>query len=240
MSKAICIHPYDSSTFFLREISFALKKILQENIDIIDVAPNSYSHERTIKILSNLFNDELVIFLGHGGSNYVLGACGDYADALVSSDFEEEYPDKIYRHGNFIDSNNIEILKNNKIFCLSCNSGEELGKLAIEAGAKSFLGFNYIPTSEEEFKLKGFSATYDDVTNFKIELSNIIIASLTHAIKKSLSFYELKSFMYIYINKRMNFLVRNKEAVNRRLIVDALYFFKKGIIIYGDESLPLF
>ena len=239
MSSVIIVHPYDISTSFLSPISDALTNHIKIGVKTINISTNNNSHIACLAHLKEKCKNEFVIFLGHGGSDYVLGASGDYADALVSGGFEDENPDQVYKHGHFIDVKNIEVLSHKKIFCLSCYSALGLGKLAIENGALVFLGFDYIPTSTEEFKIKNFDVTENDVEIFKKIILVIFTKSLLFAYDNRLNFIELKSIIRMNINIESINLIRTGSN-NRRILADALFYLKNGIRIFGNRNLKVF
>lgn len=229
MSKILCIYPDDSSTRFLDRIQYYLKQHMLEVFHCYKVKPNQESHDRCIARLHYRTEEELVIFLGHGRSDSLYGA-NNYQRALDSSyDFEGEY-----ENDSFINRDNISVFSGKKIFCLSCNSAEKLGRLAYQNGAKAFIGFGDIPTDDISIPEIGRRLRFL-TARFKGEVSWIVKSSLVYSIKNNYDFFQLISLVRLLTNKRINeIIITHKNLRERRLLADYLYNFKNEMELFGD------
>jgi hypothetical protein len=88
--------------------------------------------------------------------------------------------DKIagHDHGIILDKDNVGILKGTTIYALSCQSANELGPMAIQAGAKGYVGYT------EDFYLvsqpaKTAHPTEDTTAALFLEPSNVIANALS-------------------------------------------------------------
>jgi len=237
MNQVVCIHPYDKSTLFLKKIIESLATILNDKLIVYSISPDDMSHEACLSAIEDLEPNTTIIFLGHGGSDYLLGAAGDFANSLID---ERAIDDEshLYSHGHFINRNNVNVFADKKIFCLSCNSGEELATLAIEQSANVFIGFKDIPTDVGEFKKLGYSVDELTVGIFIKHLNEIVINSMLTAIKDNLNYNEIKSILRLWTNiQSFNLILENKGDANRRIVSDALYHFKNGIKVFGNGEI---
>ena len=243
MSKILIIHPEDSSTKFLNKIKNNLLYKHNELTHHFNIKPKESSKIKCIETIQQYPKDSLIIFLGHGKSNSLYGSKGKYYDnkESISNDAINENPHLYYYDENFIDENNIEVFKNKNVFCLSCNSNGKIGNLAIESGAKTFLGFGDIPTSISEFKEKYDYVSNDLVRYMKSEINYIIKRSLNICIHKNLTFEELNNYIVFITNQRISeILINQKKNAERCKLTNNLYFFKSQIKIFGDKNNKLF
>lgn len=180
--------------------------------------------------------------MGHGKSNCLYGAKGDYYGTLENELIKEEEPDKYFYEDNFINYQNISVFKDKKIISLSCNSNGQIGKKAIEFGAKVFLGFGDLPTSVSELKEMGEESksgvslsTVEQA--IKTEINYIIKRSIEIGIVNKFSFSELVELIHFITNQRISdYLINQKKISERKLIANYLYDFKKEIKIFGDKN----
>jgi hypothetical protein len=170
----------------------------------------------------------LIVFLGHGRSDKLFGAKANTYDAEISEDKLAENPDLKYYNDDFINLTNIEIFTEKKVFCLSCNSSEIIGKKAVENGATVFIGFGDVPTSTDEFKAKMEDVGDKFVARFKGELNYIVKRSLIYSINTMRTFQGLLDVISLVINQRIaETLITHKQFNRRYLLADYLYFLKK-------------
>lgn len=233
----ILIHPYDKSTRFLLDIIKPLTSAL--SLTLVEVGLSDKAHEDCIAMLRNENRPTTVFFFGHGGTNYVLGACGDFANAFLFDEESIEDPSQLYSYGQFINRSNIDVFSGNKILCLSCNSGVELGPLAIEGGALVFMGFGDIPTDSGEFKKLEINLNQEEIDWFNLELVSVINEALQYALKHESTFLDFSRILRLFVTKKMGELVLDKTAPSRRSLADAFYFFKDGIRVFGQGDLKL-
>jgi hypothetical protein len=236
MSKILCIYPDDSSTKFLNRIQTHLKNRFGNEFHCFKVKPNQESHEACLERIQSSKTEETIIFLGHGGSDYLFGAC-NRTDMLSESDGLYDDTENFCME-RFINRDNIGVFKGKKVFCLSCNSAPTLARLAVTNGAKVFAGFQDIPTAINELEEYGAREPLRlIVARFKGELVWIIKHSLSLSIVRNYSFYQLADRIKLLTNDRMNKLIfDHKNLRERRLIADYLFKFKDGMLLVGDKS----
>jgi hypothetical protein len=241
MDKSILIvHPYDKSTSFLERIKNHLQAEFQDSGHYFSVKPNEASHNQCLETIKDFSKNGLLLFMGHGKSNCLYGAKGDYYGTLENDLIKAEEPDKYFYEDNFINENNLSIFKGKKIISLSCNSNGQIGRKSVENGAKVFLGFGDLPTSIEELEEQG-EKSKSGVSLGKIEqalkteINDIIKKSVRIGIIKNYSFSELVDLINFITNQKIShYLVNQKKVSERKLIANYLYTFKKEIKIYGN------
>lgn len=243
MDKTILlIHPYDKSTSFLDRIKNHLQVEFPTNLHYFSVKPVADSHNECLEVIKNFTSNGLLLFMGHGKSNCLYGAKGDYYGTLESEAVKAEQPDKYFYEDNFIGGHNIEVFSGKKIISLSCNSNGQLARMSIESGAKVFLGFGDLPTSIEELKDNGVKSkpgvSLGKIEKaLKTEINDIIKKSIAIGISKQYSFKELVALVHFITNQKIAFYLVNQKSISeRKLIANYLYTFKRDIKIYGDPN----
>lgn len=244
MQKPILIiHPEDSSTDFLDKIKNHLINELTDLTHHYNVKPNEESHRNCLQGILDHSEEGLILFMGHGRSNFLYGAKGtSFGNAFVSEEAKKEHPENYFHKEVFINFGNIDVFKNKKVFCLTCNSNEKIGKEAIKKGAKVFLGFGDLPTSIDELKEQGAEnkpgislASIERV--LKTEINYIVKKSIAISVKKNQTFEQLFDLIRFMTNQRISYyLVDQKKVSERKLIANYLYDFKQGVVVYGNEK----
>jgi hypothetical protein len=239
----LIVHPEDSTTGFLDKIKNHLNNELAHLTHHYNVKPNENSHINCLKDILDHPENGLILFMGHGRSNYLYGAKGkSFDNAFISDDAKKEHLQDYFYKEKFITFDNIDTFKNKKVFCLTCNSNGKIGVEAIKKGAKVFLGFGDLPTSIEELKEQGEEnkpgtslASIERV--LKTEINYIVKKSITIGIKKKQTFEQLYDLIRFITNQRIAYyLVDQKKVSERKLIANYLYNFKQGVVIYGNRK----
>lgn len=240
--QILIIHPNDKTTRFLDRIKNHLIELFSSEVHHFNIYPNDQSHQECLKRISLHPESGLIIFLGHGRKDTLYGSKGKFYEGseYISQVAKEEHPDYYYYNDNFIHEGNIDVFAGKKIICLACNSNSKIGDLAIEKGAKSFLGFGNIPTSLNEFEDKEKIVTNELVTKMKSELNYIMKTSLALGISNGLTFEQLIDYIKFITNQRMtNILMNEKEFKERFFLADQLYFLKNDVKVIGNRKLKL-
>lgn len=238
--KILVVHPYVRSTFFLRRIKNYIINNFSDEVHHFNVKPNSVSHEQCLEVISKQPDSSLIIFLGHGRTDRLLGSRTDKAISIISESARMESPEEYYNNEDFINEKNIMVFKNKKVFCLACNSNNKISDFAIQNGTITFLGFGDIPTSIGEFEDRGKSVSLDMIKLLKTEINYIVKKSIVYAIKNKYTFTQLSDIINFITNQRItNTLINKKWLKERYLLADYLYFFKKEIKVKGDKTIKL-
>lgn len=240
--RILIVHPYDKSTSFLERIKNHLQGEFSEDLHYYSVKPNKSSHSQCLKTIADFHRSGLILFMGHGKSNCLCGAKGDYYGTLENELIKADDPEKYFYEDNFLNKENIEVFKGKKVISLSCNSNAQVGREAENNGAKVFLGFGDLPTSIEELKAQGeYSKSGVSLGRIeqalKTEINDIIKKSIGIGINKNYSFSQLVDLIYFISNQKITYyLINQKKVSERKLIANYLYTFKKEIKIYGNGN----
>lgn len=240
--QLLIVHPYDKSTSFLERIKNHLQAKFPEDSHYFNIKPNIISHRQCLSGINDFSTQGLILFMGHGKSNCLYGAKGDFYGSLENELVKAENPEKYYYNDSFINEQNLNVLNGKKIISLSCNSNGQIGRKSIDYGAKVFLGFGDLPTSVNELEEQGEEnksgislSTVEQA--IKTEINYIVKRSIEIGIVKDYSFTQLHELIQFISNQRIShYLVDQKKINERKLIANYIYNFKKEIKIYGNKN----
>jgi len=221
------IHPIDENLFFLKKLIQQLQTTYPGNFQHIRLGNNKLSHDICVSKIRDAKENDLICFFCHGRTDSLLG-CSYKADHSPNSG--------CYVHGKFIDAGNIEILKDKKVFCLACDSNH-IGRMAIEAGAKVFLGFddihiNHHPKFNLHNHVKGHS---------RLLLCTAVFSAMTNSINKNYTFNQFADRLKLLINRNNDVFLsshKGKKGYKKYYVTSAniLQEIKEGIKVWGDGN----
>jgi hypothetical protein len=239
MTKFFGIYPTDNqqSTKFLNKINTHLKNELGNKWHCYKIKFSDIDHKNCLNVAKDC-SSKLVIFMGHGKSDVLYGSCTKESNDFISLD-AIPFEDKYYKNENFINNENIGMLKNKIFFSFSCNSNRNeknsLGRNAISKGVISFVGFGDIPTDfiiENNFPPKAIAV-------YKGIIVTIIKKSLSIAIKDNYSVAKLVDLIKIQTNIKILEFILNTNERHKDLIIENLFKFKNEIVVFGDRYTKL-
>lgn len=212
MSKKLLITrpKHDDTTHYL---SYWSKKPIEnaksKGIKVIDL-PQKRANRNEVEGMLSKQNPGLVIFNGHGDNN-VIG--GENQEPLI------------------IAGKNEKLLKGRITYAISCKSAKELGPKSIEAGAKSYIGYDddfiffYEPT-------KISRPLTDDTAKIFIEPSNELIVSLIKGNSTEESCKRSKELFKKNISKLLTSEASEEDASMARY----LWWDMKHQVCLGDQG----
>ncbi|MBN2891117.1 MAG: hypothetical protein JXL97_04550 [Bacteroidales bacterium] len=222
MSRILYISPKDNTLKFTNRIYKNVSQVTSA-IDLFEIDYSDKSHENALTSISECSKNDLIIFTGHGGSDYLQGS--------VERDKES------YKKERFIDKSNIQVLKNKKFISISCNSSDKLGDLAKENEVISFMGFGDLPTDNEI--IEGLNKTLPEINSiFKGELVDILSKSLSLALHNNNSFIELQSLIRFFSNKSMLKILKTRTK-HKEILADHIANIAYENKIFGDSIINL-
>lgn len=235
MPKIFIARTADKDLRFFKKVSDQLKRNHTEILTYTKLINNSESHSNCLETIKTSNEIELICLFCHGRTNGLLG-CTYFSRGLYGSttrtNFHTHHSD--YEHGIFIGPRNIRQLVGKKIFCLSCNSNG-LGKLAVNAGVRVFIGFDNIEFGYTHGRL------VVDIT--KYELRKAAFYALDRAIRDNSSFNSLKEELCLALNKSSQELIlkyrNHRKAHLYRLSARNLQDIRLGVKVHGNGSLKL-
>lgn len=239
MNKVFSIYPIDKEhpTKFLNKINTYLSNNHFGEWFCYKVKLSDFDHLKCIDSACNS-NAKLIFFMGHGRSNLLYGSCG-------KADAEFIHPDALqdshYKNEEFITTNNIERFKDKIFFSFSCNSNRNdknsIGRVAIEKGILSFVGFGDIPTDFIQDNNFPKSA----IAIFKSIITKVIKISLAKSLTNNASVLQLVDTIKLLINKEMQILLLSKYKCRHKIcIIEKLHAFKSEILILGNRYEKIF
>jgi hypothetical protein len=240
MPSVYCIYPEDKqqSLKFLNKINTYLLKKLMEEWHCYKVRPNNKDHELSIYSAINS-NARFILFMGHGKSDCLFGSCTNEYNEFTSTDAKLEQSIEFYKNENIINIDNIGKFKNKIFFSFSCNSNvnskNSIGRIAIEKGVISFIGFGDIPTDyieKNNIPLKAISV-------FKGILTTIIKRCILCSIENNYSVQGLTNLIKLETTKRIHQLILDSNYRHKDKLIEILFLFKTEMVIFGDRMIKI-
>ena len=235
--KILTIHPINEDLRFLKKLKRNLRNSFPHLVKTKTLSNNYSSHELAFKEIELLNESDLVLFLCHGGTRNIHGSqfrsnYGSHRSRYVHSD----------NYGYFINKTNIDCLYLKKVFCLSCNS-ITLGKLAIESGAKVFIGFNTIDFDNREVLMPKENPRHYVISKTKYALRTAVFNSIKLAINENLTFSQIVHILKVNLNKEMdNLILMNKSKSGYKYYKEAancILIIKEGIRLFGNGNIRI-
>lgn len=226
MPNIYIIHPIDENLRFLKKAINDLADSFPSIATHIPLSNNNQSHDDCLSIIQKTAGQDLLCFFCHGRT-----------DGLLGCRYRAEYPShrRKYEHGLMINSENIHVLRDKKVFCLACNSNE-VGEMAIGAGVKVFLGFDDIAiNTNPNIHVKA---------NVKYAIRKLIVNVLKLGIKNNFMFYQLSDYLKLFINKENDSLIfmnKKRRGFSKYYLQTAniLQQVKEGIRVWGDGTIRI-
>ncbi len=234
MSKIFAIYPIDKSTStrFLNRINTFEVRNLAADWHCYKIHFSDEDHDACLKASKG---ERFLLYMGHGGATKLCGACGRKGEMLADSLIRAENPD-YYIKEEFVNASNIAEFKNQILFCFSCNSNrntpKSLGRLAIESGVVTFVGFGDIPTDY----IEGVAFSKRCIAIFKGIIVKVVKQALLLATRRNGDVYSLVRLIQILTTKEIQELLLTKAQIRqKKTIVDQLVHFKNEVRIFGDS-----
>lgn len=226
MANILGIYTLNEDLRFLEGLVKRIHSACPSRFSKTKLAPNQKSHKDGLIKIHSFDGKGTILLICHGRRNSLLGCtfrAGRVGDPLR------------YLHGEFVGKKNIDVFKEQKVFCLACNSNS-LGDHAIKAGCKAFIGFGEINFSPKD------SYNGDLVRITKTEFSRSLYIALIHGIKKNLSFKQVASLLRVCLDKYSAELIMKRKTANKKFkeiylkAANNLQDIKYGIKIYGNQD----
>lgn len=234
MSKIFAIYPIDKSTStkFLNRINTFEMRNMGLGWHCYKIHFSDEDHESCLRASKG---ERFVFYMGHGGETKLCGACGSKGEMAADALVREENPE-YYIKEEFINASNIAEFKSQILFCFSCNSNrntpKSLGRLAIQNGVISFIGFGDIPTDY----IDGIPFSKRSIALYKGIIVRVIKQALLLAVNRNGNVYSFVRIIQILTTKEIqNLLQTNARILHKKAVIDQLVMFKNDIRIFGDR-----
>lgn len=214
----LCIFPEDITLLFLEP----LRNKLKQNYRVLDVLANDESHIKAIETIKTLPDDSTIIFIGHGASHCLYGACNDN-----------------YKRNSFINNSNFEVFRNKNLFALSCRSSEFLN--ANKSILNKYLGFGNLPTDWDEILAeRNFGDPYylrnineKEILIYKKQLATIVLSCFLSS-EIIYDFNTLYFNLKLYLNKEITRLNLEEKDNSMRALANLWYVTKVEMSYYSN------
>lgn len=237
----LIIYPRDPSIRRIERHGKRIARCLPGLAELIVIEPKDDSKTSAHHAIKASNDDDLIVFMGHGRSDALLGARGDKYMVAEFVDYRviEETPGLFYNDENFIDGSTYSLLEGKKFVGFACVSNE-LGKRLVKAGTKVALGFGRLPTTVAEFEGEWH---YKNVSSHgAAAMSGILDVSfgraLIRAVKQKGNMADLAYCIKDEIHWHIAMLLHSK-AKYRYMMADVLSTVEKTVVVVGDATLPL-
>ena len=217
----LLIYPQDETTNFLQGIpDFLFEKHGEEGFVYQRIGFSVKEHRSCINLIEGFSENALVIFLGHGRSDALLGA------------FD-------YERFDFVTRGNLHVFKNKRVLFLSCRSSELLHNQGIEG-----IGFGHLLSSPSELNDNDIRRQYsylysmDDmpdsstINQFNERIVRIVRASLHDHISQNLTLQELHLNLKLRLNKTIATLIQENEPSSVRNLANLLLKAKTEMCLF--------
>lgn len=224
-NDVLLIYPQDETTNFLQGIpDFLFERHGVGRFFYHRIGFSANEHRSCINLIEGFSENALVIFLGHGRSDALLGAY----DGIYDERFD------------FVTRGNLYVFKSKKVFFLSCRSSELLHNQGIDG-----IGFGHILSSPNELNEDDIRKQYlylfsehgvpDSfaIEQFKERLVSIVCASLHAHISQNLTFQELYFNIKLRLNKAISTLIQENEPSSIRNLVNLLLKAKTEMRLFS-------
>lgn len=203
MSK-LCIYPQDETTAFLKPIADVLQG---DGYDLLDgdTRVDGYAE----KVVKGIEGHDYVAFLGHGSSSALSGT--------------NQEP--------LIDSGNMGVLREKRLFLLACNSKEFISSYDL----KDAIGFDIIPTSDmdvntivdQDFYYFETIPEEEDLEWFKTAIVRIVVNAFENSGMENMTM--LYNKIKMFTNRERYTCVRECRGLHYKDILKMLYDFKESM-----------
>jgi len=212
------IYPQDESTDFLVKIIEDLQQIASSHINLIRLE-NRNQHEVFWKEIQSMPDDELYMFLGHGGSESINGAS--------TSDCN---------FGPLIEENQLQLFRNKKVVFLSCRSNEFLEDFGRNCGVKSGIGFPDMITDIYDVQSAYFNPVIkniqlEDLVKFKKILVRLFTESIIAYSDNKLTLFGLYHRIKLMTAIELLTLVKKNES---EVLIEMIRSIKDDLFIFGN------
>lgn len=234
MSKIFAIYPIDKSTStkFLNRINTFEVRNMVTDWHCYKIHFSDEDHDACLKASKG---ERFILYMGHGGETKLCGACGRNGEMPADQLVRRENTD-YYIKEEFVNASNIVEFKDQILFCFSCNSNrntpKSIGRLAIQNGVVSFVGFGDIPTDY----IDGVAFPKRCIAIYKGIIVKVVKQALLLATRRNGDVYSLVRLIQILTTKEIQGLLLTKAQIrHKKAIVNQLVLFKNEIRVFGDR-----
>lgn len=238
MIRIIC--PQDPTIRSVERQGRRLNRWLDTSSKIYVVLPNEGSKYMCHHYIRTWDNNDLIVFMGHGRSDALIGSRGRLYDMMGGDDAKDKESDDYYNDDGFIDDSNYDLLAGKSIVAFACETNL-LAKRLVEAGARAVVGFGKMPTSRIEL---------EQDTHITERISETMIAYINGALNVAFrdAFFmahrmqgeivDVAVYFKMEIRRQVSLLLHSK-AKYRYCMATVLYDIAKTVKVVGDKKVKV-
>ena len=235
MIRIIC--PQDPTIRSVERQGRRLDRWLETASKIYVVLPNARSKNKCLRLIRTWDNCDLIVFMGHGRSDALIGSRGRLYNMVGGDDAKDKDSEDYYNDERFIDENNYGLLARKSIVAFACQT-DLLAQKLVDAGARAIVGFGKMPTSRLEL---------EEDAHITDKISNTMIAYINGALNVAFrdAFYmahrmqgeivDVAVYFKMEIRRQVSLLLHSK-AKYRYSMATVLYDIAKTVKVVGDKK----
>lgn len=238
MIRIIC--PQDPTIRCVERQGRRLDRWLDEASRIYVVLPNENSKNKCLNLIRIWDSSDLIVFMGHGRSDALIGSRGRLFDMEGGDDALDKKSEDYYNDERFIDEENYSLFSGKSIVIFACES-DLLAKRLVEAGAKSVLGFGKMPTSRIELEqdahiTERISNTMIAYINGALNVAFRNALYMAHRMNGEMA--DVAVYFKMEIRRQVSLLLHSK-AKYRYSMATLLYDIAKTVKVEGDKTVKV-
>lgn len=215
-----------------------LDRRLGDKSRVYIVLPSEQSKSRCHQLIRQWNNDDLIVFMGHGRSDGLVGSRGIFAGMMGEDDALDKVSDLFYDDEYFIDADSFHLFAGKKVVCFACES-DLLGEKLVTAGATAIVGFGKMPSSKDEFVTERYDKKM--ITQAMISaLNGTINVAFRDAVIRAVKMQGVMADVAVYFKmetrKQVSQLLHSK-ARYRYVLANILYDISKTVMVCGNKQL---
>lgn len=217
-----------------------LDRRLGDKSRVYVVLPREESKFQCHQFIRQWDNEDLIVFMGHGRSDGLVGSRGAFAGMLGEDDALDKDPELCYDDEFFIDEGDFHLFEGKKLVCFACESSL-LGDKLIKAGATAIVGFGKMPSSKEEFDTERYDKRMITKTMIAALNGAINVAfrdAVIMAVKMKGEMADIAVYFKMEIRKQISLLLHSK-AKYRYFLTNILYDIAKTVKVLGDKQIKV-
>lgn len=217
-----------------------LDRRLGDDSRVYVVMPREESKERCHQYIRQWDKDDLIVFMGHGRSDGLVGSRAVYAGMMGEEEALDKDPELYYDDEYFIGPVNYQLLAEKKVVCFACES-DLLGDELVKAGAIAVVGFGKMPSSRDEFVEERYDKRMTTRAMIAALNGAINVAfrdAMIMAVKMQGEMSDVAVYFKMEMRRQVSLLLHSK-AKYRYFLATILYDIAKTVKVLGDQSVKV-
>ena len=238
MIRIIC--PQDPTIRSVERQGRRLNRWLDAASRIYVLLPNDGSKYKCHHLIKTWDSSDLIVFMGHGRSDSLIGSRGRMYDMIGGDDSLDKDSEDYYNDERFIDASTYGLLVGKSIVAFACET-DLLAQKLLDAGAKAVVGFGKMPTSRMELEqdahiTERISNTMIAYINGALNVAFRDAFYMTHKMQGEIA--DVAVYFKMEVRRQVSLLLHSK-AKYRYSIATVLYDIAKTVKVVGDKTVKV-